>query len=247
MNYTTTAIITQKTDWKESSAIVQCFSLNFGFISFIVHGLKQARNPNQDAMQLYNELELKLTKGANAELYVLQSCSVVNRYSQNNSFKQLVCLSAVIELLRNIYISDEEINNVYNYTKRFFLFAKTIESLYLVYFARFSFNLLRIINPHITSIPCDYCQSETNHIVALDENDLAVCSVCTKDNAQVDTIEMLDSTLNFILYYPNAFWNMIENLQESELFINHFKRLLNKIFVVHYNKPIKLKALDLYY
>ncbi|MDX9870466.1 MAG: recombination protein O N-terminal domain-containing protein, partial [Candidatus Cloacimonadales bacterium] len=137
MNYTTKAIIIQKTDWKESSAIVQCFSLDLGFISFIAHGLKQANNPNQDAIQLYNELELKLTKGANAELYVLQNCFVVNRYSQNSSFKQLVCLSAAIELLRNIYISDEEINNVYNYTKRFFLFSKTIESLYLVYFARF--------------------------------------------------------------------------------------------------------------
>lgn len=246
MNYNVRAVIVRKTEWKESSFIIQSFSREYGYLSFIAHGLKKNNSPDRDNLQLYNEVELNLRKGPNADLFILQNSLLHNRFASQNKYQALVILSSVFELLQHIMINPEDIQKVYDYVIRFLSFFKEIDSNYLVYYARFSFILLSIINPHIMHVRCDVCHQFDQKIAGIDDEERFICDLCLRQLNNPKPIDLLDSNLKFVLYYQDSFWKMTDILQESTDFAIQFKKILNHQFYTHFHQSLHLKSLDLY-
>ena len=205
---------------------------------------QETNNPNQETIQLYNELELKLSKPKCRALYNAKYI-ILNKYC-SDCYNKLVCLSAVFELLRHIIINNEDLESVYKYVNQFLYHFKSINDNFLVYFARFTFQLLSIINPHFLPITCGFCQSNETEIMAIDGFNRFICEQCLQENILNTDYQHLDSTLKLILYHQDSFWKMIHLIQESELFISQYKTVLNNQFNVHFNKEINLKSLKLY-
>ena len=208
MNCNCKAVIVKKTEWKESSFIVRCFSNEYGFISFIAHGLKKNKSADKDNIQLYNEVELNLGKSPNAGLYVLHNSILISSYSSELYYNHFVILGSVFELLGHILINTEETVQVYQYLIRFLKYFKEVKKNFMIYFARFSFGLLSIINPHFLQVKCDYCHNSNVKIMTIDEENRCICEDCLKKDIEITENESLDSTLVFLLYHGDYFWKM---------------------------------------
>ena len=243
-NFTEKAIVLKKTAYKESSYILQVFSLNFGKISILAQGVRKPTNKAYGLLDILNELELVLYKKENSDWYILKSASLLSSHLYGVSYELSKYLYATSEIILQIIFHDEDNTEIYKLILDYIAYQKKTSKNHIAIFWRFLMRLFDIMGIKLNLSRCSICNNQTNGIVAYSPiRKGVVCETCYRlptYKAQSIRFSEADKKVISLFYKIGNHLNILEikdNSAITKIMLLHLQE--------HFDKRFTLKSLDI--
>lgn len=241
-----TGIVIRKTRFKETSLIIEIFSKESGKISILARGVRREKSQYFGLLEILNEVEFVLHKQSNSDLYIMKSSEFLHSYIHRVPFKTNLLMTASVEFIRQLIISEEDYLPLYELLIRYLEFIKTIRKNGIAIFWRFllqSFNLLGI------SLNLDECaQCGKSDILFHSFYPIKsgfICNECSGKILSENTINLLKTSAE-IFSKIYGIGNKLNDIEISKNTISQINRIFLLHLSEHFHKNFKFKSLDMY-
>ncbi len=204
----TNVIILKKNQWKESSYIFQALSQSEGLISIIAQGVKKNKGQSEN-FQLYNELDLELSKSDSSSFFKVKSINDILNSALSLTYEHFLMMEACTELLFNISVPYEDYDELYKLVNNYIYYLKNIKKNYSLYILKFYNSILQLIGHPLCNLFCDYCHKQKDNYTICYENHHLICNECSSQN-QLKTISINPLLLHMCKNIDN-FWTIIND------------------------------------
>ena len=153
-------------------------------------------------------------------------------------------MQAAVEVIRQILISIEDSQEIYNLLSTYLDYIKSVEKNGIAIFWRFILKLCRILGIEFNITNCIQCTQKKQFKAFFPQKNGFICNDCYHPGYYEQVIEMDKATVQLISKL-NHIGNHLENISISKPIIKQ----INRIFLIHlsenFHKKIHLKSIEL--
>ncbi len=175
------AIVLRKTNFKDSSLIVQLYTKQFGRISALLKGARSSKSKIGSKVDVLNHTEIVLYKKEERELHLVTQANLKNYFPNiKEDFEKLKYASAICELILNLIPENENNDRIFRGLIKIISLLDKKESDPQILFARFFLFFIKEIGYEISTEKCVQCgailhSSEKN---AFNYDEGIICPKC---------------------------------------------------------------------
>ncbi len=243
---TTTGIILHKAPFQETSEILEILTENYGKITAIAKGVKRKNSKLLGLTDIMNELNIELYNKPGSNWYILKSAELISAHAFNTRLEHNVLIQSVIEIFRQIELSDDDWEKLYILFNKFIDYIKTVKFNPIAIFWRFLLNLYKQLGIELNLKHCAICKGSTEEVIgfSLTQHGL-VCRKCSRSVRSDSLIQVSPHTAEIFKIF-----NSIGNYLSSIDLDNSTIREINNIFLLHlsdhFQKNFHLRSIELY-
>ncbi len=240
----TKGIIIKKVNFRETSIILDILTPEYGVISVMAKGIRKQKSKNTGLLEILNELDLILYKNPSSEWYIYRSSQIVNAHLFNIDISTSVLMQAAVEVIRQIIISVEDSQEIYQLLETYFEYIKTVNINGIAIFWRFLLKLFKIIGIELNISNCIECSQRKQFFAYFPQNHGFICENCyhTVNDEQIFKINKNTSDLISKL---NNIGNYIDEISIPKTSIKQLNRIFLTHLSEHFHKKIHLKSIEL--
>lgn len=180
----TRAIVLRKLDYGDTSRIIHLFSEDFGKISAILKGGRSGKSKKIMLVDILNNVQIVLYKKETREIQIISEVDLIQHYPNiTDDFDRMMHASAIIELLLNLTVENENNHRLYIGTARALeLINNTAKNPRLI-FAKYFLFFIKEIGYEFPVTHCSVCRKELlpDVSVAYNFESGILCSDCKQD------------------------------------------------------------------
>ncbi len=155
----TRGIILNRTDYTDTSLILDVFSEDLGRISVIVKGAKREKRQDTGFYSLMNVLEWTLIS-QQSEMYILKSSNLLESTAMTEQWETFSLQCAGLELYRSIMVTHEEASEYYELLYSYLVFLPKITANGILIFWRFLLRVFQKMGIELNVKACAFCRKE---------------------------------------------------------------------------------------
>lgn len=240
----TKGIIIRKVIFRESSIILDVLTPNFSVVSIMAKGIRKQNSKNTGLLELLNELEFDLYKNPNSEWYIYKSAQLGNAFLFNISHTTNILMQAAVEVLRQIIISVDDSEAVYDLLRSYLQFIITVEKNGIAIFWRFLLKLCKIIGIEFNINNCVECSQRKKFMGYFPQKHGFICKDCYHPVNDEQIINLNDNAADLVLIL-NEIGKHLDTITIPKVTIKQLNRIFTMHFSEHFHKNIHLKSLEL--
>jgi DNA repair protein RecO (recombination protein O) len=152
------AIVLRKTNFKDSSLIVQFYTKDYGKISALLKGARSSKSKIGSKVDVLNHTEIVLYKKEERELHLVTQANLKNHFPTiKEDLDRLKYASAVCELILNLIPEGENNEKIFRGVIKIISLMNKKESNPQILFARFFIFFIKEIGYEISTEKCVSC------------------------------------------------------------------------------------------
>ncbi len=241
----TTGIIIKKVNYRETSVILNVLTPTLGVITIMAKGVRKQKSKATGIIEILNELNFELYNNPNSEWFIYKSAQVINTHLFNIDHRTSILMQAAVEVIRQILISVEDSQEIYNLLSTYLDYIKSVEKNGIAIFWRFILKLYKIIGIEFNITNCIQCTQKKHFKAFFPQRNGFICNDCYRPGFYEQVIE-IDKTTAELISKLNNIGNHLDKISISKSTIQK----INKILITHlsenFQKTIHFKSLDLY-
>ncbi len=230
------AFIIKKTDFKESSFVLELLTPDLGKIKAVAKGAKKQKNPLFGIIDYLNELETVLYKSG--DWYILKSATLQKAYLHNVSYQISKFYFSAIEILNQIIIHKDDTENIFKLLKEYLIYLPTVKRNHIFVFWRFLLKLYDLIGIKLFIEHCSICKIKTHNLTGYSEkNHGFVCEKCYKNNSAIpiskEAKEIFSKLYEIGKYLDNIDITQKAVSEINNIFLSHLSANFDKKFYLN--------------
>jgi len=236
------AIVLRKTNFRDSSLIVQLYTKEYGRISALLKGARSSKSKIGSKVDLINHVEIVFYKKEHKDLQLVTQANLINHFQIIKSdLERLKYASAVCELVLKLVPEDEPHEKLFRGIVKILKLMNNDKSDSVLLFTQFFMFFIKEIGYEISFTNCSNCgnllkDSEKN---AFNYSDGIICESCNQDKMQ--TFEF--SKELFILF--KCLTSKEKNISYKKSQLENIIFILEK-FLIYHNMDFKgIKSLQI--
>ena len=241
----TKGIIFRKTPFKESSLILEVFSKDLGKISVIAKGIKKEKSKSTGLIETLNELEFVLHKSSASEWYILKSQTLIKAYLFETDFQTNIVMQAAVEIYRQMIISENDAENLYELLVIYFDFIQKIKKNKIAIFWRFLLRIFKESGIEMNMNHCVICHQNKTFTAFYPLKNGFIGDECFQPIMEESVINISKKSAE-IIQKLEMIGKVIDEIEISKKEIKQ----INRIFLIHlsehFHKRFHLKSLEMY-
>ena len=240
----TKGIIIKKINFRETSIILDVLTPEYGVISVMAKGIRKQKSKNTGLLEILNELDLILYKNPSSEWYIYRSSQIINAHLFNIDISTSILLQAPVEVIRQIIISPDDSQEVYQLLETYLEYIKTVNKNGIVIFWRFLLKLFRIIGIEIDITNCIECSQRKQFFAYFPQKHGFICNDCYHP-VNDDQIFKISNNAAHLISKLNSIGNYINEIVISKPTIKQLNRIFLTHLSEHFHKNIHLRSIEL--
>ena len=240
----TKGIIIKKINFRESSIILDVLTPEYGVISIMAKGIRKQKSKNTGLLEILNELDLILYKNPSSEWYIYRSSQIINAHLFNINLIISILMQAPVEVIRQIIISVDDSQEVYQLLATYLQFIKTVKKNGIAIFWRFLLKLFIIIGIEFNITNCIECSQRKHFFAYFPQKHGFICNDCYHP-VNDDKIFKINNNVSELISKLYNIGNYINDLTISKSTIKQLNRIFITHLSEHFHKKIHLKSIEL--
>jgi DNA repair protein RecO (recombination protein O) len=241
-----TGIVIRKTKFKDTSLIIEVFSIDSGKISILAKGIRKEKSKFAGLIELLNELEFVLHKQPGSDLYILKSTSLIRSYIFDVNFRTNLLMSASVEFIRQLIIPEEDYIPLYNLLLRYLEYIKEIKQNGIAIFWRFLLQSFNILGISLDLAECVHCgKSGILFYSFYPIKSGFICSECSNKILSENTVS-ISKEASELLSQIYGIGNKLYDIEISKNTIHQINRIFLLHLTEHFHKKFNFKSLKMY-
>ncbi|MBI1939615.1 MAG: DNA repair protein RecO [Ignavibacteriales bacterium] len=181
----TRAIVLRKLDYGDTSRIIHLFTEDFGKISAILKGGRSGKSKKIMLVDVMNNVQIVLYKKETREVQIISEVDLLQHYPNiSDDFDRMMHASAIIELLLNLTVENENNHRLYIGTARAFELINNRAKNPKLIFAKYFLFFIKEIGYEFPVTHCSICGKElTSDVLSVAYNFESgiLCGDCKQD------------------------------------------------------------------
>lgn len=239
----TKAIVLKKLDYGDTSRILHLFTEDFGKISAILKGARSPKSKIGLSADSFNFIQIVLYKKETRDIQLIKDLDLIKHFTHiNEDIDRIKFASAIIELLNNLTVENEQHIKLFNGTVRILELMNEVNNSPILLFAKYFLFFVKEIGYEFQINNCSICHNKINpelKVFYSFESGL-LCSYCREDRLVNGEISKeLFFLLTCLTSKKN---NIVNNEKELEKIISLIEKFLK--YNVHEFKGLKSLELN---
>lgn len=238
-------LVLRKTDFRETSLILDVLTEELGKIAVIAKGVKSAKSDLQGSLEFLNEVELDLYSKPQSDWYQVRSANIIKSHLYEIDFKQSLLMQAAAEIIRQLQIPHEDQESIFLLTSNYLNYIPKVKENGIAIFWRFLLRLNKILGIELNLHNCVICKKKKHNFSAFSiQFHGLICSDCFRPSFAIAWSH--PEEISHIFHNISQIGNLLGELKISELTIKHINKLFLDHYEEHFNKSFHLKSLEIY-
>lgn len=237
-------IIIKKTEYRETSLIIDVFTARFGLIPVMAKGVRSSKSKSIGLLEILNELDLILYKNPVSDWYIFKNAELLRSHLHGVKYETAVLMQAAAEILKQLLLEKSDFEKLYELLQQYLDYIRKVPKNGIAVFWRFLLRLFRLIGIEFNVSSCVECSRKKIFTAYYPQKQGFLCPECYHPVPESYLIKLTEAE-------AEIFGNLLQigNLLEDMRIDNATVARINRIFLIHlsehFHQKFYLKSLEM--